>query len=81
MCLAVPGIIISKFNNLAEVDFGGITRKVALDLLPEAVEGDYILVHAGFAVKLISQEQALLTLELFREMALLTEDGLAEGGP
>lgn len=79
MCLAVPGLLLKRSGNQGEADFGGVTRVVALDLLPEASEGDYILIHAGFAVKLVDQDEALITLELFKEIELLGEADPEEG--
>jgi len=68
MCIAVPGKILSVEGNTAEVDFSGARRKVALDLLAEAKKGDFVLVHAGFAITLLEQSEAEKTLELFKEI-------------
>lgn len=69
MCLAVPGKIIKITNDLsALVDLAGVEREMSLDLVPEAKEGNYVLVHAGFAIQVIDEKEALETLELFREM-------------
>lgn len=68
MCVAVPAKIISIENNMAEVEMAGVLRKVGLDLLPEAKVADYVLVHAGFAIQLVDEEEAQKTLELFREI-------------
>lgn len=68
MCLAVPGKILSKKDASAEVDFGGTRRQVALDLVPAAKKGDYVLVHAGFAIQLLDPEEAKKTLEIFEEL-------------
>lgn len=51
MCLAVPGKILERDSHTGRVDFGGLIRSVALDLIPEAVIGDVVLVHAGFAIQ------------------------------
>jgi len=68
MCLAVPGKILSIGHaRKAEVDFGGITRSVQLDLVPAANTGDYVIVHAGYAIEKLSKEQAMETLEILRE--------------
>ena len=66
MCLAVPGRIISMKKGSAEVDFSGIKRAVSLDLVPAAKKGDYVLVHAGFAIQLLDPGEAVKTLELFK---------------
>ncbi len=55
MCLAFPGKITSIENNLAKVEISGVTRKVSLMLLPDAKLGDYVLVHAGFAMQIVDQ--------------------------
>ena len=68
MCIAVPGQILSIENNTAEVDFSGAKRKVALDLVPAAKKGDYVLVHAGFALTVLEQSEAKATLDLFEEI-------------
>ncbi len=68
MCLAVPAKIIECNGFMATVDISGVTRQVSLMLLPEAVAGDYVLIHAGFAIQSIDEEEALRTLELFKEL-------------
>ena len=68
MCVSVPGKIVSLKDNNAEVDFSGARRSVSLDVLPAAMKGDYVLVHAGFAIQLLDPEDAEKTLEIFREI-------------
>ncbi|BBB91762.1 MAG TPA: HypC/HybG/HupF family hydrogenase formation chaperone [Methylomusa anaerophila] len=68
MCLAVPARIISKEDFIATVDISGVTRQVSLMLLPEARIGEYVLIHAGFAIQSVDEEEARRTLELFREL-------------
>ncbi len=72
MCLAVPGRIVRIVDQqglrMGEVDFGGVTRRVCLAYVPEAVEGDYALVHAGFAISTVDQQEAVRTLELMRQI-------------
>lgn len=68
MCLAVPGKIIEIQDLLATVDISGVTRKVSLMLLPEAKVGEFVLIHAGFAVQAIDEEEVRKTLELFKEL-------------
>ncbi|CQR70376.1 Hydrogenase isoenzymes formation protein HypC [Sporomusa ovata DSM 2662] len=68
MCLAVPAKIIERSEFLGTVDISGVTREVSLMLLPDAVVGDYVLIHAGFAIQAIDEEEALRTLELFKEL-------------
>lgn len=89
MCLAVPGQIktteVIRNNRVGQVDFGGITRPVFLDLVPEADTGDYVVVHVGFAISKVQEAEARRTLdrlartgELKRELAL--EENAAEQG-
>jgi len=68
MCLAVPGKIISiDENSVADVDFGGVNRPVNVSLVDVGV-GEYVIVHAGYAIQVLSEEEALESLNMFREM-------------
>ena len=69
MCLAVPALIKKIQGKDAEVEIGGITRRISLRLTPEAVVGDYVLLHTGFAIHIIDRQEAEETLKLFAEMA------------
>ena len=80
MCLAVPGRILSVEGDdatlrTAKVDFCGIQRDVSLAFTPEAQEGDYVLVHVGFALNRIDAEEAARTYEDLRQLGVLGEDG------
>jgi hydrogenase expression/formation protein HypC len=71
MCLAIPGKIVSIDSDdpvvrRGRVEFGGVIREVSLACVPEAVVGDYVLVHAGFALNVVDEEQARLTLEFIQ---------------
>jgi len=72
MCLAIPGKIVSlsgaEMEKYGRVSFGGITKEVSLALVPEAAEGDYVLVHAGYAISVIDEEEAQRTLEYLDEI-------------
>ena len=68
MCLAVPAKVIEKKDLVATVEVEGIRRDISLMLLPEANEGDYILMHAGFAIHVIDEEEAKITTELLKEV-------------
>lgn len=68
MCLAIPGKIVSIKNKIAEVDFNGTMRQVSLDLVSNAKKNDYILAHAGFAIQILEEKDALETLKIFREI-------------
>ncbi|MEM2902117.1 MAG: HypC/HybG/HupF family hydrogenase formation chaperone [Candidatus Bathyarchaeia archaeon] len=68
MCLAVPGKVLKVEGSKGKVDFGdGVLRDVDLTLV-EVVEGDYVLVHAGFAIQVLKEEDALKTLEIWKEI-------------
>ena len=69
MCLAVPALIRSVEGKEAEVEIGGITRKVSLWLTPEANIGDYILLHTGYAISVLDRKEAEETLRLLEEVA------------
>ncbi len=74
MCLAIPAKIIEmKEDSLAEVDILGTTRSIATDLTPRAQIGDYVLVHAGFSIEIVSEEEAQKTLDLIREFPELAD--------
>ena len=75
MCLAIPAQIATIHENrMATVDILGVTRKVSLDLVPDAVQGDFVLVHAGFALQVVEEEFANETLALFKEIPFFQEE-------
>ncbi len=82
MCLGVPGKIVEISENnglkMAKVDFGGIVRETCLEYLPEAKVGDYTVIHVGFAISLLSEEEAKASLDMLREIIDL-EDELGIG--
>jgi hydrogenase expression/formation protein HypC len=69
MCVAIPSLITAIDGSDAEVDVGGISRKASLMLTPEAKVGDYVLIHAGYAISIVDREEAEATLGLFKELA------------
>ena len=74
MCLAIPAVIVEKKDNgLAEVDILGVKRDIARDLTPQAEKGDYVLVHAGFAIEVVDQQYAQETLDLIKQFPELAE--------
>jgi len=77
MCLSVPGKLIAKDGLLGKVDVAGNTVNADLTFLPDAVPGDYLLVHAGFAIQKYDEQEALETLAIFRELYEATHDGTA----
>ncbi len=74
MCLAIPALITSIDDKEAEVEIGGISRRISLWLTPEAKVGDYVLVHTGYAINVLDQEQAKETLDILRQIAEGAED-------
>ena len=76
MCIAVPGKVTDIDDlNMAIVDYGGTTKAASADLVPEVVVGDYVLVHAGFIINVLDEDDALETLKLFDEyMGILDEN-------
>ena len=77
MCLAIPGKVLSFYDNcglkMAKVDFGGITREACLEYLPEASLGDYVMVHVGFAITRVDEEEAARTFRYLEQMDELAE--------
>jgi len=69
MCLGVPGQVVEVMGTVALVDFAGVRRKVALDIVDEPVApGDHVLVHVGFAIRRIAPEDLAETLAFFEAM-------------
>ena len=88
MCLAVPGVVLEIVGDepaflRGSVDFAGIRREVSLAFTPEVKLGDYVLVHAGFALTVIDADEARITLEELRRLgeAAAPEQGEPEGLP
>jgi hydrogenase expression/formation protein HypC len=73
MCLAVPGLVLSIDGDYAEVDFGGVKRKVCVTLLPDLKTNEYVIVHTGYAIEKLRPEEAKKTLALFEEIATMSE--------
>ncbi len=89
MCLAVPGKILDteeqNGTRTARVQFGGIVRQAYLDFVPEAVVGDYVMVHVGFAISRVDEAEAERTYAILESMGLLEaelgpDDGSGSGG-
>ncbi len=77
MCLAIPGKVVEAFDQrgmrMAKVQFGGIVREACLEYVPETEVGDYVLVHVGFAISRVDEEEAHRTYQLLEELDQLTE--------
>ena len=73
MCLGIPGKIIEitsiESPRMCRMDFGGVIREVCIEALPEAKVNDYAIVHAGFALNLLSEDEAIETIKLLNEIA------------
>jgi hydrogenase expression/formation protein HypC len=78
MCLAIPGKITDIYQKdslrMAKIDFGGIVKDICLEYTPEAKLGDYALIHVGFAISLMDEEEAQETLKLIREVSEFEEE-------
>ena len=72
MCLAIPSKIVKIENNIATIDVDGVQREASLQLLEAPKVGDYVIVHAGFAINKINEEDAKESLKLLREAAALS---------
>lgn len=68
MCLGIPVKIVSIDGNTALASVSGVKRKIGIELTPDARAGDYVLLHAGFAIEKISKKDARKTLKLLEEM-------------
>ena len=84
MCLGIPGKILSVYEDhgtkMAKIDFGGVKIEACIEVIPEAKPGDWTIVHAGFALNLLSEEEAQETLEMLGQMSELAELEELRGG-
>ena len=74
MCLAIPMELIERGEYDGDVELNGVRRKVSLMLLPEAQVGEYLLIHAGYAIGKLDAEEAQETIALLEELARASED-------
>ena len=83
MCLAIPGKVVGIVERdgirTGRVQFGGIVRQACLDFVPEAKEGDYVMVHVGFAISVVDKDEAERTYALLESMGLLAEELAPDG--
>jgi len=68
MCLAIPAKIIEINGDIGIVELGGVRKEISLVLVPEAKVGDYAIVHVGFAIQILDEEEARKSLEIFEEI-------------
>lgn len=82
MCLGVPGKIIkidpSIGVRMAKIDFGGVIREACIEAIPEAKVGDYTIIHAGFALNILSEKEAMETLSLLQEITDINDELYSE---
>ncbi len=85
MCLGIPGKVIEIRDDaglrMGRVDFGGVRKEACLSYVPDVRLGDYVVVHVGFAISQVDEEEALKTLELLEQMGDLVQQELATMGP
>jgi hydrogenase expression/formation protein HypC len=78
MCLSIPGKISEIYSDgsllMGKIDFGGVLKEVCLDYVPEAKVGQYVLIHVGFAISLLDEDEALETIGLLREISSLEDE-------
>lgn len=78
MCLAVPGQVKTVeqigLNSVGAVDFGGISRRIFLDFVPDVKPGDYVMVHVGFALNKVNEQEAKEALEMLSQLGFLEEE-------
>jgi hydrogenase expression/formation protein HypC len=78
MCLSIPGKISEIYNDgsllMGKIDFGGVLKEVCLDYVPEAKAGQYVLIHVGFAISLLDEDEALETIGLLREISSFDDE-------
>jgi hydrogenase expression/formation protein HypC len=79
MCLAIPSKIVKIENNVATIDVDGVRREASLLLIENPMIGDYVIVHAGFAINKLNEEDAKESLKLLREAVSLTFDDQNKG--
>ena len=76
MCLAIPGKLVEKIDEeKGLVDLGGVKKEIALNFIPEVEIGEWVLIHTGFGLEIISEEDALETIDLLQQAYGLNEDG------
>jgi hydrogenase expression/formation protein HypC len=83
MCLAIPGKVVETFARggmqMARVQFGGVTREACLEYVPETAVGEYVLVHVGFAISRVDEEEAHRTYQALADLDQLSELETPEG--
>ena len=85
MCLGIPGKVIDVREEaglvMGRVDFGGVRKEACLAYVPDVKVGDYVVIHVGFAISRVDEEEAIRTLELLSQMGDAVKQELATMGP
>jgi len=80
MCLAIPAKVIELFTangmKMARVDFGGALKEACMEYLPEVKVGDYTIIHVGFGLSILDEQEAMETMELLRQIDAMGEEGI-----
>ncbi len=74
MCVAIPARVKSISGTTAEVEIGGVSREISVQLTPDVKVDEFVLVHAGFAIHVIDEEEARETMRLFEELGALEDN-------
>ena len=78
MCLSIPSKITEIYKDgslsMGKVDFGGVLKEVCLDYVPEAQTGQYVLIHVGFAISVLDEDEAMARLDMIREIENFEEE-------
>jgi len=78
MCLGIPAKVLELYENngiqMGKVDFGGVIKEICLAYVPEVKVGDYTLIHVGFALNIIDEQEAMETMELLKQIEALGEE-------
>jgi hydrogenase expression/formation protein HypC len=81
MCLGIPAKVIELYETnglkMAKVDFGGVVKEACMEYLPEVKLGDYTIVHVGFGLSILDEQEAMETMELLKQIDALGEEGMA----
>lgn len=78
MCLGIPGKVIEIYQTgdmkMGKVDFGGVVKEACLEFIPDIEIGEYTIIHVGFGISKLDEEEAQRTLEMLREMEMLADE-------
>ena len=79
MCLGIPAKVIELYETnglkMAKVDFGGVIKEACMEYLPEVKLGDYTIIHVGFGLSILDEQEAMETMELLKQIDALGEEG------